>query len=129
MAHGNQRRILNLSTSSRLCKYRLNFGLYVRFLFIFCGLFLTLVWPKNIRKNLSFKWTCMLNNLWSLYLLGIHAWACFLPQMSVLSFLLALNTWGKHIWECSQTTEGDQSVCNMCACVCVWGWEKCAFQY
>ena len=35
-----------------------------------------------------------------------------------------LNTWGKHIWECSQTTEGDQSVCvcvcvYVCVCVCV----------
>lgn len=43
---------------------------------------------------------------------------CFLPQTSVLPFLLALNTWRKHIWECSQTTEGDRSEC-VCTCVCV----------
>lgn len=45
-----------------------------------------------------------------------------LPASDVCaSFLLALNTWGKHIWECSQTTEGDQSMC-VCERVCVHVW-------
>lgn len=52
-----------------------------------------------------------------------------LPASNVCpSFLLALNTWGKHIWECSQTTEGDQRVC-VCGCVYVCVDEEYAFQY
>lgn len=41
--------------------------------------------------------------------------------MSVLHSYWPLNTWGKHIWECSQTTEGDQSM-YVCERVCMHVW-------
>lgn len=89
---------------------------------IFADNFLFISSQQNIR-GLSER-TCWISLCFSSSSLR-NTCLSVLPASNVCpSFLLALNTWGKHIWECSQTTEGDQSVC-LFVCVCVCGWEMC----